>query len=107
MDLSGQRVCVTGASGFLGSHLVEELLSQGADVTAFDRVPNPAMARANRGNSGFGFVLGDIQTLQKSLDWFERCNVIIHLAGVAIPRVCNNDPDLAFQVNVEGTKEIL
>jgi len=35
MNWNGRRVMVTGAGGFIGSHLIDELLSRGAEVTAF------------------------------------------------------------------------
>jgi nucleoside-diphosphate-sugar epimerase len=35
MNLAGKRALVTGADGFIGSHLVEELLTAGCDVRAF------------------------------------------------------------------------
>ena len=35
MTLNGKKILVTGADGFIGSHLVEELLEENANVTAF------------------------------------------------------------------------
>lgn len=96
---------VTGAAGFIGSHLVDALLAAGHSVIGVDdlstgREKNLGPAASN---PSFRFIHADIRSLDKvilgcdSADWF------FHLAGRAdlVPSIV--DPEDYFQVNVEGT----
>ncbi|MEI8388144.1 MAG: SDR family oxidoreductase, partial [Verrucomicrobiota bacterium] len=99
------KCIVTGAAGFIGSHLVDALLADGHEVIGVDdlstgREKNLARASAN---PSFRLVHGDIRGIDtrslgcNSADWF------FHLAGRAdlVPSIVN--PEDYFQVNVEGT----
>lgn len=73
------RVLVTGASGFIGNHLVERLINQGEDVTAFVRDPS----RAERlGELGARLTQGDVQDLGGLRGAISGASVVFHLAGV-------------------------
>lgn len=80
------RILVTGGTGFIGSHLTEKLSSEGF---IFDVV-----SKENR----------DIRDRELNLDDYD---VVYHLAAVSSPKACEDDPWLAWDVNVNGTLNIL
>ncbi len=103
------RALVTGGAGFIGSHLVERLLSEGHAVTVLDdlsggRIENLARVRDH---PRLQVIVGDVRDptiVQAAVDSAE---VVFHLAAVVgIPRVLA-DPLRMIQVNVEGTERVL
>jgi UDP-glucuronate 4-epimerase len=116
---SPRTVLVTGAAGFIGSHVVEALLAQGDRVVGLDNLNDyydVARKRANlaeisalppRGT--FEFVEGDIRdrALLGSLFARERFAAIVHLAAMAGVRASVDDPWLYYDVNVTGTLNLL
>ncbi|WP_116204104.1 NAD-dependent epimerase/dehydratase family protein [Amycolatopsis circi] len=75
------KVVVTGGCGFIGSHLVEQLIARGDRVTVFDRTPPPpdqALAREHA-----EFVAGDIRDADRLASVVtNRVDVVYHLAAV-------------------------
>lgn len=106
---------VTGAAGFIGSHLVEFLLKNNQTVVAVDNFYTgkrqniddlfkivPSSATAN-----FDFIEGDIRDTATCLKVTEDVDVVFHQAAVgSVPRSIAH-PDITFDTNIRGFFEIL
>ncbi len=103
----GTRVLITGIGGFVGSHLAELLVREGAEVHGLDRDdshPNlAAVARDVRFHRAD--LLDEAQTARAVSA--SRPDVVFHLAAQAIPARSWQHPRATFQVNVLGTLELL
>jgi NAD dependent epimerase/dehydratase len=112
MKLAGKKVLVTGADGFIGSHLCEHLLAVGADVRAF--------VYYNSFNS-WGWLDESSDEVKRALDVFagdirdphgvrtamQGCDVVMHLAAlIAIP-YSYHSPDTYVDTNVKGTLNVV
>jgi dihydroflavonol-4-reductase len=93
------RALVTGASGFIGAHVVAALADAGASVRAFDR-HEPAALPADA-DFARGDVL-DVDALRRALDGVD---VVFHLA--AIYSYSPHDAEAMERVNVDGTRLLL
>jgi UDP-glucose 4-epimerase len=104
------RALVTGGAGFVGSHLVDGLLSEGADVAIVDHLtksPRPWVTRAL--NDGAQLHVADVRDLAGLRRAFEaaRPEVVLHLAAQVDVRRSVADPSYDAQVNVAGTVSVL
>lgn len=112
MILKSKKVLVTGADGFIGSHLVEALLAQGIDVRAFvyynsfnswgwlDTLPLEVTSRLD-------VFPGDIRDPNGVFEAMKGCAVVIHLAAlIAIP-FSYHSPDSYVDTNIKGTLNVL
>lgn len=109
---SQKKVLVTGAGGFIGSHLVEELLSRGQRVRAFVRytssgsigflseVPKPLTERLD-------IFHGDIRDARAVRKAATGCQRIYHLAALIGIPYSYIAPDSYVAVNIQGTLNIL
>ncbi len=105
-------VLVTGAGGFIGSHLVQRLLDEGARVRAFVRYNS----RNDRGalewlpaeqRSQIEYVVGDLKDGEAVRQSVKGCQVVFHLGAlIAIPYSYVNPLDFV-QTNVLGTAHVL
>ena len=111
-----RSVLVTGAAGFIGSHLAERLLAGGVRVVgldAFDAFYDPRLKERNvepvLGHPGYRLVRGDIRDEAALASAFagERHDAVIHLAARAGVRPSIEDPVLYASVNLDGTAKVL
>ncbi len=93
---------VTGAAGFVGSHLVHRLAAEGVAVRALAREGRPAAAPAA---PGVEWIEGDLTAPQGWADRLAGCDVAFHLAALYSPRP--EDARLLYAVNVGGTQAVL
>jgi UDP-glucuronate 4-epimerase len=107
-------ILVTGAAGFIGSHLVDRLLDGGSEVVgldAFDDYYDPAVKRANLGRAlaqgGFTLVEGDIRDPAAWARLPTGIDAVVHLAARAGVRPSIEDPALYADVNLRGTSLVL
>jgi UDP-glucuronate 4-epimerase len=110
------RVLVTGGAGFIGSHVIERLLSQGREVACldiFNDFYDPAMKYINimpfKGNPSFHLFVENIQNpfMVESVFKEFKPQAVIHLAAMAGVRPSMNNPALYAGVNVEGLVNVL
>jgi NAD dependent epimerase/dehydratase len=109
--LSGTRVLVTGAGGFIGGHLTARLVRDGADVRAFARYNS----RNEHGTldwlspeeiAGVEVVLGELRDIESVARGMKGVDIVLHLgAQIAIPYSYLNPRDF-FEVNVLGTLNV-
>jgi nucleoside-diphosphate-sugar epimerase len=94
------RVLVTGATGFVGSHLVEALRRRGDEVTALARSPGKA---AMLGPLGVKVVPGDLHDAPALQHAIENQDVVFHVAGVVAAR---SDAEF-MRANRDGTANLV
>lgn len=91
-----RRICVTGANGFIGRYLVDELSRQGHQITVLTRRPNSIFP------AGVQVIQGDLVLPDCSLAEFVRgCEVLFHCAGEV------RDVPSMYRLHVDGTQRLL
>jgi UDP-N-acetylglucosamine/UDP-N-acetylgalactosamine 4-epimerase len=109
-DLSKLSFLVTGGAGFIGSHIAEYLLKNGAEkVRVIDNFANGFESNLDilRAYQGFEFLEGDIRNLDFCRKASEGINYISHQAALgSVPRSIK-DPSSTNEVNVGGFVNIL
>jgi len=112
VDLKGKKVLVTGADGFIGSHLVEALLDRGCHVRAFvfynsfnswGWLDTLSLERQKH----LDIFAGDIRDPNGVREAMVGCDVVFHLAAlIAIP-FSYHSPDSYVDTNIKGTLNVL
>lgn len=100
------QVLVTGGTGFIGAHVLNQLVDRGHEVVCFDTAEPTPIAR--QAGDAVEFVRGDITdevTIADTFTEFEPDRVV-HLASL-LGRSSRADPRAAFRVNVNGTLTVL
>lgn len=101
-----RTVLISGAAGFIGSHLSEKLILKGYKVVGLDNLSKGTKENLKPvvGDKNFFFIKGDIKNANFKLDKL-KIDVIVHLAAAKIPRY--GDRLTTLLTNTEGTKNVL
>lgn len=106
------KYLVTGGAGFIGSHIVEELLKKGESVVVLDnffsgKQSNIDAALAEQNNPEFKLIKGDICDKQACLDACQDVDYILHQAALrSVPKSMKSPHDYN-KVNIDGTLTVL
>ncbi|MBW2488452.1 MAG: NAD-dependent epimerase/dehydratase family protein [Deltaproteobacteria bacterium] len=103
MKISFKNALVTGGAGFIGSHLVEALVSGGCQVTVLDNLSTGSMANLEHLKGNYKLYREDIRDAAALLAAAEKCDVIFHLAAVVSVPLTIENPVEAAAVNDMGS----
>jgi len=103
------KILITGGAGFIGSHLAEDLLAEGHDVTILDNLSTGKLENiaSLEKNPNFHIVIGDI--LNESLvdKLVERADWIFHLAAAVGVELIVKNPLQSLMTNIKGSEIVL
>ncbi|TFF91966.1 NAD-dependent epimerase/dehydratase family protein, partial [Candidatus Thorarchaeota archaeon] len=102
------RILVTGGAGFLGSHVVDEMI-QTHEILVLDDLSSGSLANLDevQGLKGFTFIRGSIRSKADLARALEGVDSVFHYAAQPDVRVSVASPMLDFEINVLGTLKLL
>jgi UDP-glucose 4-epimerase len=102
-------IFITGAAGFIGSHLTDRLLSSGAEVIGFDNLSTGDIANLAGAmqNPHFHFVRGDLLDTEATAQALAESELVFHLAADPEVRAGEQNPDGQFKQNLQATYNLL
>ena len=103
------KVLITGGAGFIGSHLSDELIAGGNEVTVLDNLSTGRFENIAHleGNKSFQFVEGTILNEMLVDKLVERCDVVYHLAAAVGVDLVVKKPLESLVTNIKGSEIVL
>jgi len=105
-----KKILITGATGFVGSHLTELCVKKGYNVVAFDRYnPNYNLGwlEKSKFRDDINSIFGDIRDQDSVLKTMRNCKIVFHLAALVGIPYSYTSPLAYIKTNIEGTYNIL
>ncbi|MGD8939228.1 MAG: NAD-dependent 4,6-dehydratase LegB [Gammaproteobacteria bacterium] len=112
MNLNGKKILLTGADGFIGSHLTETLVALGHDVRAFvlyNSFGSWGWLDHSEKNvlDSMDIFMGDVRDSNGVRTAMQGCDVVLHLAALIGIPYSYHSPDTYVDTNIKGTLNIL
>lgn len=108
MNLADTKILVTGGAGLVGSHIVDELVKEGARVVVYDSFIRGKIEHLDwsRAKGEVQVVEGDIRDRDALHAALQGVDYVFHQAASWL-RLCQNEPRLSLEVNIIGTFNLL
>jgi nucleoside-diphosphate-sugar epimerase len=103
-----QRILVVGGAGYLGSALVPMLLDRGYDVRVLDSLLfGKESLKSVEKHLKFELIQGDVRDIQVVVQTMKGCDAVIHLAAIVGDPACEENPELAAEINRAATRMLI
>jgi UDP-glucose 4-epimerase len=108
MDLSHSKILVTGGAGLVGSHIVDELVKEGARVVVYDSLirGKPEHLEWARAHGEVELIQADLRDQAALRQALRGVDYVFHQAAAWL-RMCQETPSLSLEVNISGTFGLL
>ena len=108
-EYDGAIVLVTGGAGFIGSHLVDKLMENNAEVRVFDDLSNGSPSNVEKwaSNKRFQMIVSDLRDKDAIDSALEDVQYVFHQAAKVSVPLSVKDPLLVLDVNMMGTSVLL
>lgn len=108
MKLKDRKILVTGAAGFIGSHLVDALVEDN-EVIGYDNLSSgkKELVEHLEDDDAFDLVIGDVLDQEKLSEQLERCDMVFHLAANPDVKVGAEDTFVHLEQNIIATYHVL
>ena len=107
MPITDKRICVTGGAGFIGSHLVSQLVEHN-DIVVFDNLHRNALQFAGlEGHARLRFIKGDVRDPDAVRTAVAGCQIVIHCAAIAGVYTVDRSAVRTMEVNMLGTHQVV
>ena len=104
---SSKTVLVTGGAGFIGSHVVKRLLSQGHAVRVMDNFSSGRLKNLKGLKGSLHVEKKDVTNESHVKQMVKEVDAVIHLAAMASVEECRLNPRISYHTNIEGTFNVL
>lgn len=102
-----ELVLVTGGAGFIGSHVVERLAADGAEVRAFDNLSSGRPENLGGARGRVDLLVGDVRSPDQLRAAMSGVNIVVHLAALVSVADSVKHPVTNYETNVLGTVHVL
>ncbi|QQG38517.1 MAG: SDR family oxidoreductase [Candidatus Woesearchaeota archaeon] len=106
-DLSALNIAVTGGAGFIGSHIVDELVKRGANVTVIDNLSFGKLENLKGVINKINFIKGDLRDYETVKNAFKGIDYVSHQGALRSVFVSIEDPQQYNEVNILGHFNVL
>jgi len=107
MKIKGSKVLVTGGAGFIGSHIVESLAREGAEVTVYDNLSFGTMANLDSVKGHVKTIDGDILDMELLKKSMKGHDIVSHQAAQLEIFLSIDNPARDLEINTVGTLNVL
>jgi UDP-glucose 4-epimerase len=107
MDLTGKRILVTGGAGFVGSHIVDQLLEEScSSIVVIDNMIRGRPENLAKASGSVDLIEADIRDRNLMEQLVARADIVFHQAALRITH-CAGEPRLAMEVMANATFDLL
>lgn len=103
------KILITGGAGFIGSHLAEQLLLRGDEVTILDDLSTGSIENIAliKGHPNLTYHIDTIRNYRLTAELVDMCDIVYHLAAAVGVRLIVESPVSTIETNIRGTDIVL